>query len=251
MTVARYWQRTRCPLILPVNVIDHPTRRDGAPQRTRRHLMLAAGAAALGGCASDSLSLIGSTLGVGAPRYPISDAQIEALPYASIGVRIGGGSGVVMILATVDDESLSWVSTDRVVLITRRGRLIKSIGLTRDLLHVRETGADPLALALRGDPAAAESRVARIIDIRPRDDFSVPVASRCERIGEDLLTVLGTPRRVIRLRERVVVRKWRWSADNLFWVDADSGRVWKSRQQFCPDVPAITIELLKPAAGML
>lgn len=234
-----------------MNVIDHLTPQHAAPRHDRRRLLQVLGVATLGGCASDSLSLIGSTLGVGVPRYPLSDAQIEALPYASIGVRIGGGSGVVMILATIDGEELTWVSTDRVVLITRRGRLVKTIGLPRDLLHLRETGPDPLSLALREDSTVLESRVARIIDIRPRDDFSVPVGSRFEKLGEETLTVLGAEHRVVKLRERVTVAKWRWSTDNLFWVDPDSGRVWKSRQQFCPDVPAITFELLKPAAGVI
>jgi hypothetical protein len=223
------------------------------PPPLRRRLLLGAGSALLTGCASDSLSLIGSTLGVTGPsgHYLLSDEQIAAIPYACLGVRIGNGGGVVMVLASIDGEQLSWASADRVVLVTRAGRLVKTIGLSRDLLTRRDIGPDLLGLASRGDPAAAEARVSRIVDLRPDDDFSVPVDTRCEPMGEETLTLLGTPLRVLKVRERVTVRKWRWATDNVYWLDADSGRVWKSRQQFCPQVAPITMELLKPAAGHL
>lgn len=251
-TVARYGQRFRCPPSLPVNVHDHPLpAASGGPSARRRALLLGGAGTLLAGCASDSLSLIGSTIGgFGQPaRYPISDAQIEAIPYATMGVRFGDGGGVVMVLASIDGDDLHWASADRVVLVTRRGRLVKTIGLSRDLLTTRPAGADALADALAGNPVAAEARVDRIIDLRQKDDFSVPVESRWDVQGEETVSLLGRERRLVRVRERMTVRKWRWSADNLYWLDAGSGQVWKARQQFCPEVPAMTLELLKPATG--
>lgn len=236
-----------------MNVIDHLPPAASLPARiSRRRLLIAAGTLGLGGCASDSLSLLGSTL----PRfgasargngYPLNDAQIKAIPYAVMGVHIGKGAGVVTVLASIDGERLHWASADRVVLITERGRLVKTIGLPRDLLTTRTTEFDPLGRALRGE-ADGGAGISRVIDLRPDDDFSVPVESRCTVQGEETLSLLGQPRSVVRIRERVVVRKWRWSTDNLYWCDPGSGRIWKSRQQFCPEVPAITMELLRAAA---
>jgi len=235
-----------------VNDIKHST---SIPEprvaRSRRSLLIAAGTLGLSACASDSLSLLGASFGSGrrgGSGYPISDADIAAIPYASLGVRIGSSAGVVMILASIDGEKLNWVSADRVVLITERGRLVKTIGMPRDLLATRATGSDPLPLVIRGDSQANQARISRIIDLRPKDDFSVPVESRCTVRSEETLTILGKPRKLLRVEERVVVRKWRWSTDNLFWVDPTTAKIWKSRQQFCPDVPAITMEVLRPAA---
>ncbi len=234
-----------------MNDIDHLNEVSAvSASLSRRRLLIAAGTLGLAGCASDSLSLLGSSFssgGGGGSGYPISDAQIAAIPYASIGVRIGSSAGVVMILASVDGANLHWASADRVVLITQRGRLVKTIGLPRDLLTTRFTEGDPLPLAVRGEAQADEARISRIIDLRPKDDFSVPVESRCAAIGMETVTIFGQPRSLLHLRERVVVRKWRWSTDNQFWVDPATGKVWKSRQQFCPDVPAITLEVLRPA----
>ena len=123
-----------------------------------RRLVLGAGGALLGGCASDSLSLLGATL----PRfgaaargngYPLSDAQIKAIPYASMGVHIGKSAGVVTILASVDGERLHWASADRIVLITERGRLVKTIGdAVLDYEMAVTTDADRRALDEKGNP---------------------------------------------------------------------------------------------------
>lgn len=234
-----------------MNAIDHlPPATPLHAALTRRRLLIAAGALGLGGCASDSLSLLGASLpkfGASARGngYPLTDAQIKAIPYASMGVRIGGSSAVVTILASVDGLRLHWASADRVVLITERGRLVKTIGLPRDLLTTRFTEFDPLAQIARGEPANSAG-ISRIVDLRPKDDFSVPVQSQCTVQEEETLTLLGQPRTLLRIRERVVVRKWRWSTDNLFWLDPADGQIWKSRQQYCPDVPAITMEMLRP-----
>lgn len=249
--MARYGQHFRCQRSLPVNALPHPSSAAADdPSPRRRALLLAGASTVLAGCASDSLSLIGSTIGgFGQPaRYPLSDAQIEAIPYATMGVRFGDSGGVVMVLASVDGDDLHWASADRVVLVTRRGRLVKTVGLARDLLTTRAAGGDALAQALAGDPAAAEARVDRLVDLRPKDDFGVPVESRWEVQGEETLRLLGRERPLIRVRERMVVRKWRWSADNVYWVEAGNGRVWKARQQYCPDVPVMTLELLNPAS---
>ena len=236
-----------------MNAIDHQTPATRlAAVISRRRLLIAAGALGLGGCASDSLSLLGATLptlggSAGGNGYPLTDDQIKAIPYASMGVRIGSSAGVVTILASVDGQRLHWASADRIVLITERGRLVKTIGLPRDLLTTRFTDDDQLLPVARGE-RASEAGISRIVDLRPKDDFGVPVQSQYAVQAEESLTLLGQSRTLLRVRERVTVRKWRWSTDNLFWLDPADGRIWKSRQQFCPEVPAITMELLKAPA---
>jgi len=225
---------------------------------TRRGVLggLAGGLAGLGvtACSSSpTLDILASALtGIGdigkAPGYALSDAQIEALPYASLGIRIGGGAPAITILASIDGDELHWASADRVVFVTRRGRLVKTVGLPRDLSATVWVAADPLASYPLLVPASSSDRkISRFVDIRPNDDFGVPMESRFEVSGDETISLLGRSHDCVRLREHILVRKWRWSTENVFWIDKDSGRVWKSRQQFCPDVPAMTLEVLKPA----
>ncbi len=244
-------------------VIDHPLPHSeptagpiAEPLSSRRKVLLAGlgavGAVLAGGCVSPSLELMGAPFSkpgslLGRDGYALSDEQIDAIPYASMGVRIGGSAPVVMILASINGAMLHWASADRVVLITERGRLVKTIGMPRDLLSTRWTGADSLLPVLRRVPGADDARLGRIIDLRPKDDFSVPVESRCEWLGEETLTLVGRTRRTVLLGEHVKVSKWRWKAENRYWFDIDSGLMLKSRQQYCPEVAAITMEVLKPA----
>ena len=61
------------------------------------------------------------------PDYP------DKLPHASIAVRQKGRQRSLLILGRVSGDELHWVSADRGILITRHGRLIRTVGFTDDL----------------------------------------------------------------------------------------------------------------------
>ncbi len=224
----------------------------------RREVLLglagSAGTLALGGCGtSPTLDILGTavtSLGeIGKPAaYGLSAAQIDALPYASLGLRVGKGAPAIMILASIDGDELHWASGDGVVFVTKRGGLVKTVGLPRDLSSTQWAAADPLASYPLLPVVSRERSIYRFIDLRPNDDFSVPVESTFETKGDETISILGRSHSCMLVSEHVRVRKWRWSTDNLFWIDKESGRVWRSRQQFSPDTPTLTLELLKPAA---
>ena len=62
------------------------------------------------------------------------------------------------------------------------------------------------------------------------------------------LTLLGQSHQTVVLRERVRVEKWRWKTENRYWFEVGTGKMLKSRQQYCPEVLPITMEVLKPVA---
>lgn len=47
------------------------------------------------------------------------------------------------------------------------------------------------------------------------------------------------------VRERNDARSLRWSFDNEYWLDFQSGYVWRSIQHFSPDSDPIAIEVFK------
>jgi hypothetical protein len=174
--------------------------------------------------------------------YPLSAEQIHAMPYACLGVHTRGASAV-MALANYDGEDLRWASADQVLFVTRRGRLIRTVGLERDLVYTQFAQPDPLGLPDFG--AGRKAEVCRRIDLRPEDAYGVAVESSFEVQGAEVITILGRPFTTTRVREHLRVQRWRWSADNLFWVEADTGIVRRARQQYCPEVAAIEYEVLK------
>jgi hypothetical protein len=222
------------------------------PDPTRRALLTGLLAAGVSGCAQDSPYALFSA-GLKASRrapvqgYPVTADEIAALPYATLGARIGEGDRFVLVLTRYDGSQLQWVSSDRLLLTTRGGRLMQTVGLARDLAAVELITADPLAEredSWNPQPGTAQ----RLVDLHAPDEFSVPVASRWRTLGEEKLTILGRQRPTYHVQEIQTTPKWRWSCVNDYWIGEHDGRVWRTRQRYCPQVPPIELELLKPAA---
>jgi len=221
---------------------------------SRRKLLggfLAAGG--LAGCESNSNStmmlVVKSVASPSVPRgaYPLSEAQIHELPYATLGVQVGEGQKAVMVLANQDGRNLKWVAADGVVFVTNGGRLLSTQGLPRNLLETRwlEEAGDPLRSVAPPDAVPARG-VYREVDLN--HEQAIAVESRFEFRREETITILGRERPTLRVDETAIVRAWRWETRNSFWIDPQSGRVWRSIQQYCPEVPPIKLETLKPAS---
>ncbi|MDR3415408.1 MAG: YjbF family lipoprotein [Nevskia sp.] len=221
----------------------------------RRQLLGGLVAVGASGCANNpdsTLNLFTKTV-TGNVRsssdYPLSAAQIHDLPYATLGVRVGDNPRAVMVLATVDGTLLQWVSADHVIFETEGGRLLRTRGLKRDLVDTRWTTAtaeDPLAhLASTGTLPARG--VYREIDVGK--ERAVAVESHFKLRGVETISIQGRQRTVHRVEEIAIVRDWRWETRNNFWFDAQSARVWRSSQQYCPELPPVELELLKPLAA--
>ena len=214
--------------------------------------LLASGAA---GCASNSgsvMNLFSSTITAKtrSPNdYPLSAAQIQSMPYATLGVRIGDFPRAVTVLARIDGPELQWVSADRNSFYTRNGRLVRSHGLDRDLGATRwlTPGGDPIAGFGKNGELPGPGAY-REIDLKHADEAAIVVESRYELGRDETFTVLGREHLLRRIDEVAVVPAWRWKAHNSFWVDPQTGLVWRSVQHYCPEMPPLELELLKPPA---
>lgn len=214
--------------------------------------LLASGAA---GCASNSgsvVDLFSSSISAKSRSpndYPLSTEQIQSMPYATLGVRIGDFPRAVTVLATIDGADLQWVSADQSSFYTRNGRLVRSRGLDRDLGATRwlTPAGDPIAGFGKGGELPAPG-IYREIDLKHADEAAVAVESRYRLGRDETLTVLGREHLLRRIDEVAVVPAWRWKAHNSFWVDPQTGVVWRSVQQYCPEMPPIELALLKPPA---
>lgn len=223
------------------------------PNLTRRRLILAAASSLTAGCSlSPTLDLVGRSFasrGEHPSRYPMSDDEIRSLRYATLGVKIGDGAAGVMVLARIEDGALHWVSRNGVELVTRRGRLVQTRGLPRDLVSTSWVSEDPLLAAI-GDGAmpgenGAVSRFAEVGGRKKAERVGI-ASSFAPRAAEEITTLDGN-RPVGKLAENAVMPEWRWKVQNLFWADQESGMILRSRQQYCPEIPPIELELLKAA----
>ena len=182
----------------------------------------------------------------GRPDAPITRSQIEASPYASVRAKMGSSGRVVMVLGRYDAPDLHWISADRVAIATRNGRIVKTAGLSENLKNTDFLGPDPVADGLH--QLVGTTTVRRLIDIDAGNHFGVPVTSQLTPQGRETIEVLERTYETIVVRETNVAKILDWEFENYYWVDPDTGFVWKSLQHATPNTPPVELEVLKPAA---
>lgn len=175
----------------------------------------------------------------------VTKEEAAAIPYASMGYRVDGGPERLLILATDTNGKRLWTSADHIVLVTRGGQIVRTVGLPHDLGGI----------SFRGDiedllPAAAlhhDVLVTRYADFPDMGAYSVPIICHAHNMGAQSVIILGQEIAAFRVEEACHSKKPEWSFTDTYWVDGKSGLVWKSIQHIHPK-SKIETEILRPPA---
>ena len=182
---------------------------------------------------------------MGPDDVTVSDEKIESLPYASMYLRINGGQRIFLVLGYAEQGQQKWITQDRAMLVTQQGRLVKTRGLSDNLLAVDNLPQDPLAHPLTLREGASWTRVMSWTEHgQLRASRAVSTFSRGE---DELLTLAGhqIPCRVWHEEVTLAASGARWQ--NTFWIDAINGEVRQSAQRVGADTLPVDITILKPA----
>ena len=182
------------------------------------------------------------TASVGKAR--ISREQAAAIPYASLGYRLEGTNEDILVLATDSGGDLLWTSAARVVIVTRDGRIVRTVGLGKDLSNLTsrdQKGLPPPAAALRAPFSST-----RLEDFTDLSLYGVRLSCQAKLVGAQSVRILGQAIATMRVDEACTSRNPDWSFTSSFWVDKDNGFVWRSRQHVHPKGPAVEIEVFRP-----
>ncbi len=177
----------------------------------------------------------------------LTPEQIAAIPYASIYARQGDGPQAFMVLAFAEQGLDKWVSSDHAMLVTRKGRLVKAIGLEHQLISVSNQQKDPVIEGLK--PANMPQSYSRKISWMPGYFSDIKEESSFQFIGKEQLTIAGHSMELNKFTEFLTIPAFDYQAVNTFWVEPDTGLVRKSIQHYAPDVPPLTITQLRPYIG--
>lgn len=197
----------------------------------------------LGGC-SNTASVTHETIKyalMGVDDVTVSAEHINQLPYASAYLKIGDNPRVFVVLAYVNGDERAWLTADRVMVITRHGRVIKTVGMSNDLALSVPDAADPLSMPMVASAdwhALAEWDQVYLSGYR--------LESTLVRAGQDTLDLVTREINAVRFEEQVTLRPGGTSWTNVFWRDPVSGQVVKTRQHLGPDLPVIELTILKP-----
>jgi hypothetical protein len=178
-------------------------------------------------------------------RGVVTMQQAAAIPYATLAYRADGGNEMLLVLATDTQGDLLWTAASRVVLLTRDGRILQSVGLphNRGGMAAAASGSalPPPAQALQG-----AYRSTRLVDFPDAGLHGVQLNCITTAQRAELVTILGTALATRRVDERCESRTPRWSFTDSYWVDPNGGFVWQSLQHLHPSGPVMRVKILRP-----
>ena len=219
---------------------------------SRRQLLVSGVAGLLAGCASrdpvmNNVFSVARYLVSGRPGQTIDRETVAKIPYATVSAKIGKGGLALLVLGQRQQGDLFWLSADGAGLITRSGRLVKTVGLLENLVSTAAMVPDPLQHEPHRLSTTADS--SRIVDLDAGAGYeTLQLVASMSPVGPETITIAGLEFKTLKIREVNHATSVRWKFANLFWVDIYDGFVWKSRQHFARGLPPVDLEVLKPAA---
>lgn len=212
--------------------------------RVLRSMAAAAVAASLAGCSSISNSdtgRIGVLLFHEMTSIGSSDSvprtRVAAVPYATLGVRLGSSDESMFVLAGKSGDDLVWLGGRQLAITTRHGRIVRTAGFVHNLSGFQ---AGPNAQSATSGPETF------LYDFAEQSRYGVAV--RCEKqdLGPERLVIIGAAHDTRHIAEDCTAPQLGWEFRNEFWEDG-SGFVWKSEQSAAPGLDGFTLEILRPA----
>jgi hypothetical protein len=193
---------------------------------------------------SDVLAMIGQSIAPHSGDGTITRNQAAAVPYASIGVRIGDSRQVLLALATRTRDVCLWTSSARVAIETRSGRITRTAGMPHNMSQRLFGGVDPLQSGVAGDHGHYEY----LVDFPERNIYGASTLLVMDSPRPDEIDILGARLKLLHARERGSCSVLGWKFENEYWTDATSGFVWRSRQTIDPDLDQVEIVVFRPPA---
>lgn len=175
--------------------------------------------------------------------YPRTRENIDALPYAQLGVRFGSAPPAIFVLAKVRDDRQYWVSANNLLLVIRHGRIVETRGFPVDIQISSAAQADWLPHYQPGTAPPQAGVLALRVPAVP--ELSGTLETHLRTTGIEQLDIHGFHTEALRVEERISAPALEWSAVNVYWMSLRSNLAWRSLQHLGPDLPPVQIELLK------
>jgi hypothetical protein len=187
----------------------------------------------------------------GAEDVALTSDKIAELPYASSFVRINDGAQLFMVLAFAEPNpatgimQLKWLSSDKAMIVTENGRVVKTLGLAQANLQSIEPStktAPAFAELLQKQMSRNASYSWKTTNhylYHYHADIT-PIISTSEFISTPLWQ---KPTKLV--YETVNIKSLDTSFTNRYWVD-EQGDVVKSVQYLGPKLGKIEMTILKP-----
>jgi hypothetical protein len=172
-----------------------------------------------------------------------------------ISVRRGERPSVIMALAYIENGQHKWVSSDKAMFVIDKGRLIRTIGLNKNLLYSSSTDIDPLkSLPHKTMYVSQKQKWIRTVD-QTGDEYGYSIESTFNDATQDSVQALNLDIDAILYVENLIYKvptdyirinkNWK----NYYWY-TKSGEMIKSIQMTSPLSEALEITYLSRIARL-
>tara|TARA_Y100001970_G_C14216027_1_gene849693 strand:+ start:1415 stop:2083 length:669 start_codon:yes stop_codon:yes gene_type:complete len=168
----------------------------------------------------------------------ISNELIQNIPYASLILKIGKGPQGLVILESVNQDQLTWVSADGVYLVTEYGRIVSTRGLPNNLISILNQRSSLKDVLEEGNNESNYYSYDKPLlrNLHIKSTYEIGNKEEVKILDKTFLL-------------RVVYERGRneylgWSFTNKYWID-ENYYIWKSEQFISPKLPKISILITK------
>ncbi|MFM5560164.1 YjbF family lipoprotein [Aeromonas rivipollensis] len=196
------------------------------------------------GCADNNLDSYQQLkfLFSGNEEITITPEAINKLPYASAFLTIDDRPKIFVVLAFVDNNRLSWISSNRGIIVTEHGRITKTLKFDNDIAYFLGTVQDPLSQA--SITSGAQFSYSAEWEKDRRSGRSMHSVFR--QLADENLDINGTIIATSLYEEIVQSIKDGQTWKNYYWLDKKSGLIRKTIQKLGPDNSTIEMVFTKP-----
>ena len=217
-------------------------------------LYLAAGLAACSSGGDNTFTRLGALAKVsflGPEEAPVTRdltrAELNQIPYATIALSFEGGPRSYLVPLADNGGYLTYLDQNGRGLVMLGGAVTATKALGPDLRGVRHHRDDPVArVTLLADWPQTLYRDYQYAK-RDGEEYSITLACVFERLARESIDIAEITFDVVRVSE-VCTNSVR-QVTNTFWVEEDTGFVWKSEQWLGPHLQRATIEIIRPYGG--
>lgn len=181
-------------------------------------------------------------------RQPeLTRAQLDEIPFATIALTLGDGPRTFLVPLADNGGYLNYLGSGGHGLVMLGGAVAGTQALGQDLEAVRHQPNDPIA---HPTPVAGwPGQVDRDYQFAQRSgaEYSITLACVFERLVRETIEIVEIDFEVVRISE--VCTNARRQVVNTYWVEAETGFIWKSEQWLGPHLEPATIEIIRPYSG--
>ena len=182
-----------------------------------------------------------------APVRELTRAELDQIPYATIALSLGGGPRSFIVPLADNGGYLTYQDANRRGLVMLGGAVTGTLALGGDLRTVQHDRHDPVAYP---QPLADwPGRVFRDYQFKARDGAEYRITLDCmfQTVAAETVEIVEIAFDLVRVSE--ICTNAARQVTNTYWVEADTGFIWKSEQWLGPRLGQATIEIIRPYGG--